>query len=240
MIEPGPAPTWNSPSAPEEEDGPPPAPPAQVGAAELASILAARMCHDFISPASAIVSGVDLLEDPSAQDMREDAMKLIETSARKLIAHLAFTRVAFGGSSSAESFDVRELERLARGVFDHMRADLEWAVLVESAPKPCARTLLNLAQIGGGALPTGGQVRVTATAEGDELLMAVESSGGRLRVRSEVLSGLLGHPLGEGLSGHWVQAYYVHALLKSVGGAVDASVGPDKAVFRARCPLVSS
>ena len=39
----------------------------------LAAYLAARLCHDFISPASAIVSGLDL-EDPSAQDMREDAM----------------------------------------------------------------------------------------------------------------------------------------------------------------------
>ncbi|MGZ6019610.1 MAG: histidine phosphotransferase ChpT, partial [Phenylobacterium sp.] len=42
------------------------APPLK--AAELAAYLAARMCHDFISPASAIVSGLDLLEDPTAQD----------------------------------------------------------------------------------------------------------------------------------------------------------------------------
>jgi len=49
--------------------------------AEIAAYLAARMCHDFISPASAIVSGLDLLEDPSAQDMREDAMSLIAASA---------------------------------------------------------------------------------------------------------------------------------------------------------------
>ncbi|HET6971262.1 MAG TPA: histidine phosphotransferase, partial [Phenylobacterium sp.] len=42
--------------------------PAPVRPAELAAHLAARMCHDFISPASAISSGLDLLEDPSAQD----------------------------------------------------------------------------------------------------------------------------------------------------------------------------
>jgi histidine phosphotransferase ChpT len=62
-----------------------PAPAAvDVNGPDFAAMLAARLCHDFISPASAIVSGLDLLEDPSAQDMREDAMSLIASSARKL------------------------------------------------------------------------------------------------------------------------------------------------------------
>src|SRR6201990_2482320 len=103
------------------------------------------MCHDFISPASAIVSGLDLLDDPSAQDMREEAMSLISTSARKLTDLLQFSRVAFGASASAETFDVRDLERLARGVFGHMRAELDWAIETPAVNKPMARALLNLA-----------------------------------------------------------------------------------------------
>src|SRR5437762_10113445 len=113
------------------------APPLR--AAEFAAFLAARMCHDFISPASAIVSGLDLLDDPSAQDMREEAMGLIATSARKLADLLSFSRVAFGASASAETFDVRELERLAQGVFAHMRAELEWRVEPAAVNKPAAR-----------------------------------------------------------------------------------------------------
>ena len=66
---------------------------------DLASLLASRMCHDFISPASAIQSGLDLLEDPQAQDMRDDAMALISGSARKLVDMLQFSRVAFGGGA---------------------------------------------------------------------------------------------------------------------------------------------
>ena len=91
--------------------------PAVIHPAELAAWLAARMCHDFISPASAIVSGLDLLEDPSAQDMREEAMGLIANSAKKLADMLSFCRVAFGASASAETFDARELEKLAQGAF---------------------------------------------------------------------------------------------------------------------------
>ncbi|MEO8114458.1 MAG: histidine phosphotransferase, partial [Phenylobacterium sp.] len=58
-----------------------PKPPGStLRTAEFAAYLAARMCHDFISPASAIVSGLDLLEDPTAQDMRTEAMGLIAAS----------------------------------------------------------------------------------------------------------------------------------------------------------------
>jgi len=51
------------------------------------------------------VSGLDLLDDPSAQDMKEEAMGLIAGSARKLADLLAFSRIAFGASASAETFD---------------------------------------------------------------------------------------------------------------------------------------
>ncbi len=114
--------------------------PAQ---AELAAHLAGRLCHDMISPVSAIVSGLDLLEDPSAQDMRDDAMSLIEQSARKLAAILSFARVAYGSSASAETFDPRDLEGLTRGVFSHVRAELDWAVEIQrlDTPAPCSTWL---------------------------------------------------------------------------------------------------
>jgi histidine phosphotransferase ChpT len=204
--------------------------------AELAAYLAARMCHDFISPASAIVSGLDLLDDPSAQDMREEAMGLIATSARKLADLLQFSRVAFGASASAETFDVRDLERLAQGVFAHMRAELEWTVEPPAINKPAARALLNLAQMAGAALPTGGTARIRAVQEAGAIAIAAEATGPRARLRPEVLRGLQGEPLGEGLHGHWVQAYYVHLFLDDAGGRVFADVGEERVVFAATIP----
>ena len=209
---------------------------AGVKTAEIAAYLAARMCHDFISPASAIVSGLDLLEDPSAQDMREDAQALIASSARKLADLLAFTRVAFGASASAETFDARDLEKLARGVFGHMRAELAWAVEPPAVNKPTARTLLNLAQMAGAALPTGGIAQIRAVQEGQSIAIAAEATGPRARLRPEVLAGLSGEPLGEGLHGHWVQAYYVHLFLADAGGRVFAEVTEEKVTFAATIP----
>ena len=205
--------------------------------AEVAAYLAARMCHDFISPASAVVSGLDLLDDPSAQDMREEAMSLIGNSARKLADMLSFSRVAFGASASAQTFDPRELEKLARGIFTHVRADLEWAVDAPTVNKPAARALLNLAQMAGAALPTGGIARVRAVQEGATIAIAVEARGPRARLRPEVLAGLRGETMGEGLHGHWIQAYYVHLLLQDAGGRVFADVNEERIIFAAGAPL---
>ena len=205
--------------------------------AELAAYLAARMCHDFISPASAIVSGLDLLEDPTAQDMRDDAMSLIASSARKLADLLAFTRVAFGASAAAETFDVRELDKLTQGVFAHMRADLDWQVTPAAVSKPAARTLLNLAQMAGAALQTGGVAKVRAVEEGATVAIVVEAAGPRARLRPEVLAGLRGEGPGEGLHGHWVQARYVNLFVGDAGGRVFADVNEEKVVLGATVPV---
>jgi histidine phosphotransferase ChpT len=217
-------------------DAPAPVPVKTPPQAELAAHLAGRLCHDLISPVSAIVSGLDLLEDPSAQDMREDAMNLIAQSARKLASVLSFARVAYGSSASAETFDPRDLETLTRGVFGHVRAELDWAVEPERLDKPAARALLNLAQIGATALPTGGVARLTIDSEGEETVVRLEAKGARARLRPEAQAGLRGEPMSEGLPGQWVQAYYLHALVHDAGGRLESAIGEDLIAVSARLP----
>lgn len=219
--------------APERETA---AAPAPVPAEELAAKLAARLCHDFMSPASGIVSGLDLLDDPSAKDMQAEAMDLIASSARKLVDQLTFSRVAFGAYASADVFDTRELETLAQGVFAHVRPTLEWAVEPPQLGKPAARALLNLVQLAAGALAVGGVAKATVKVDDGWAAVLVEAAGPRARLHDEVATGLKGHALGEGLSGRWVQAYYLHALVTGAGGVVAAEASEDRVSFKAAVP----
>lgn len=212
------------------------APEALPEAAELAAQIAARLCHDFISPASAIVSGLDLLEDPTAQDMRDDAMTLIAQSARKLADMLQFCRVAFGASASAETFDPRELESLARGVYAHVRPELDWKVEVASLNKAAARILMNICQIGAGALPMGGTAVVRVVEADGRAAITLEATGPRARLKPEILRGLKGEPRGDAVGGAWVQAYYLHLIVKAAGGQLAAEVGEDKVTLAAWAP----
>lgn len=215
-----------------------PAPPgrAKVAAHELASQLAARLCHDFMSPASALVSGLDLLDDPTAKDMRDDAMGLIASSARKLIDLLSFSRVAFGSAAGAEAFDTGELGVLARGIYAHVRAELDWAIAPQSIAKPAARIILNLAQLAAGALPLGGVARLELKTERGVVRLSVQARGAKARLHAEVARGLAGEPLDEGLGGRWVQAYYLWALATSVGGVIEARPAEAAVDFIAKLP----
>jgi len=207
-----------------------------VAPEELAARLASKLCHDFISPASAIISGLDLLDDPSAKDMRDDAMELIATSARKLIDHLTFARLAFGAASGMTVFDVAELERLTRAVYAHVRAQLDWVVTTPSLPKAPAQILVNFAQLAAGALPLGGVARLEVTQDGEGYLVTALARGPKARLNAEVRGGLMGEPLGDGLAGRWVQATYVHAIAAAAGGRLEAEAADEVVTLRARIP----
>ena len=51
-----------------------------------------------------------------------------------------------------------------------------------------------------------------------------------------MVEGLGGAPLGDGLGGRWVQAYYVHALVAAAGGNCDATMADEAVTFRAFVP----
>lgn len=207
------------------------------GATDLASFVAAKLCHDFISPSGAIISGLDLLEDPSAQDMREDAMKLIAASAKKLVSIVQFARLAFGAATTAERFDPLELKKALDGMFDHMRATLDWQVEHAVFEKPHARALLNLAYLGGAALPMGGTASVYAKPDGNDLVLAFDGQGNRARLKTEVVQGLNGQPLTEGLAGQWIQPYWLHQIVQDAKGKLDFSTAQDRILIRIRLPL---
>ncbi|HEY5409929.1 MAG TPA: histidine phosphotransferase family protein [Caulobacteraceae bacterium] len=210
--------------------------PDAVLPVDLAARLAARLCHDFISPVSAIVSGLDLIDDPEQQDMREEAMSLIATSARKLAALLSFARIAFGGSTASELFDVRELERLSREFFEHARSQLDWAIEPAGLSKPAARALLNLVQLGATALPVGGTARLSARDAGDEVHLALDAEGARARLRPEAIDGLEGRSFAEGLGGQWVQTYFLRSVVDQAAGTLTYEVAEDAVRVRVTLP----
>lgn len=207
-----------------------------VDGQELATYVAAKLCHDFISPAGAIVSGLDLIKDPSAQDMRDDAMGLIDQSARKLVALVHFARVAFGAATTSERFSGAELQGLVAGMTEGGRATVDWRVVEDSFSKPAARALVNLAYLTVGALPMGGVAAITARREGADLLIEGVAEGARARLKPEAVTGLSGARLTEGLAGQWIQPYWLWLTVAQAGGGLTVTTEDGRIVLAARMP----
>lgn len=203
---------------------------------ELASLIAAKLCHDFISPSGAILSGLDLLNDPTAQDMREDALNLITDSARKMVALVQFCRVAFGAATTSERFSGAELQALVEAVVADGRATLEWRLDGGDYAKPAARALVNLAHLTVAALPSGGVAVVSGRRNAGGLVLEGVAEGARARLKPEVATGLAGVRLTEGLAGQWVQPYWLWLTVDQAGGDLDVEVGDGRVSMTARLP----
>lgn len=203
---------------------------------ELATFVAGKLCHDFITPAGAIIQGLDLINDPSAQDMRDDALNLIGQSANKLVAIVQFARVAFGAATSSESFSGDALRTLVQDMVKGGRATMEWAVSEPTFDKPAARTLLNLAYLTVGALPSGGHAVITAERSSEGLILKGVAEGARARLKPEAAVGLSGERLEDGLVGQWIQPYWLWLNAKEADGRLDVLAEEGRVVLKAVLP----
>jgi len=207
---------------------------ASPRAEELAAALAGRLIHDVMGRLSGIMSGLDLLADPSARDMHADALNVAAASAMGLREEMAFCRVLYG--ASAAPMDARMLEEAARGLFADHRASLEWSVGAKELPAPAGRALLGFIRIAAGALAAGGVARAAAARAAQGVVVRVEAAGPRAKVKPEILAGLQGGPRGDGLSGQWAPAYQIWAGARAQGGNIEVSAGDGGVVFEARFP----
>src|SRR5580704_18092236 len=99
--------------------------PITLDALDLAALLCSRVCHDLISPAGAIVNGLEVLEESKDEETKTFALDLIKKSARTASARLQFCRIAFGAAGSAGAqVDLGDAESVARGFIEDEKVKL--------------------------------------------------------------------------------------------------------------------
>lgn len=150
-------------------------------------LLCSRLCHDLVSPVSAIGNGVELLED-SGMDMSDEALQLIAHSADVAARRLKMFRVAFGAAGGQADLRPAEVQDLLRGWFQDGKIGLAWAdgACVEAA-RGVAKLVLVAAIMAEECLPLGGTVAVAGTPAGGAEVVA---SGQRCALRPEARAAL--------------------------------------------------
>ena len=203
--------------------------PAEMAADQLAGLLCARLCHDLVSPVSALSAALSVLDDSSASDMHEDAMDLVRESARQSQAKLEFSGIAFGAAGSAPGIlDTRELQRLVEGMFSASKPDIVWKVEAAGLEKSAARLLLNLSMLAVDSVPRGGTVTIEATESGGSSRLRLVSEGRRARLEEAVIRALDGLKPENGFDGRSIQPYYAGLIARSAGGRVSAHADEER------------
>jgi|HubBroStandDraft_1064217.scaffolds.fasta_scaffold00449_5 histidine phosphotransferase ChpT len=178
---------------------------------EIAELLAARLCHELVSPIGAIANGLEILEDEP--DLAGDAGALIALSTRQASRRLQFYRVAYGATSIPTDALVR---RIASDFFLESKIGFEWRIA--ALPEAWGKLACNLVLIAAEALPRGGTVILDGADAGG---ISVTASGEGARLTDPVSALLAGSAVSEALSARTVQAAFTAALARRGNAVVE-------------------
>src|ERR1700679_2040543 len=88
-------------------------------------LLSSKLCHDLVSPVSAINNGVELVEDVGGEVV-EEAMKLIGDSAAHASRRLRLFRMAYGRAGDDDNLNVKDVRQVAEQYMSGGKITLSW------------------------------------------------------------------------------------------------------------------
>src|SRR5690242_17294200 len=180
---------------------------------DLAALLCSRVCHDLISPAGAIVNGLEVLEEAKDEETKTFALTLIKKSAKTASARLQFCRIAFGAAGSAGAqIDTGDAENVARGFIEDEKVKLTWNLKRALLPKNRVKLLLNMLVVAGSTIPRGGTLTVDPIGSDDEIGFKITAAGINARIPQAVPGLLDGQSESGTVDAHAIQPFYTGLL----------------------------
>lgn len=145
---------------------------------DLGALIASRLCHDLISPLSAIGNGVELLAMTAPPGPE---LSLISESVESAIARIRFFRLAYGAASPDHMVGRSEIVSMLDAVSRSGRLRYHWEV-AEDMPRDALKLVLLLSACLEAALPQGGRISVAGRPEA----LRLSGHGPRLRMEPEI------------------------------------------------------
>jgi histidine phosphotransferase ChpT len=190
-------------------------------------LLAARLCHDLISPVAAIANGAELLGDDDPGFVR-DAVALVGTSARNANARLQYFRFTYGFSGSGLAGPAPH--QLAAEYFAETTVACDYDRAVRALPLEGQKLACAMLLVAGEALSRGGRLLVGADSGGPE----IDAIGDTIILPTETRAALTRIAAPSELTTRTVVAYFTGLLAAAQGRILVVSDRPGG--FRMRAP----
>jgi len=204
----------------------------------VVGLLCSHLCHELVNPLGAVNNGIELLMDVG-DDMRDDALALIESSGQRTAKRLGFYRMAYGTAGTNAVGDLACARQLTDDLLVEGRLSLEWPDVERNPPlQPgWGRMLLNLAAAAAETLPRGGVLTIEVDDSADGVRLVAVGRGDRVRVEDSTRPVYFGEVTAEDLTARNVHGYFTVKLAESLGGRVEVSESGETEIrFEVRLP----
>lgn len=201
-------------------------------------LLSSHLCHELVNPLGAVNNGIELLMDVG-DDMRDEAMELIESSAQRTAKRLQFYRMAYGMAGVSAIEDMVSVRELTNALLGEGRLSLEWPD-ADRNPRlepGHGRLLMNVAAAAAECLPRGGVLVSGVSQTGASSILYVEAKGDPARVEESTRPIYFEEVPVESLTPRNVHAYYTAKLAVGMGAELSVADDVDGVVrFEVRLP----
>ncbi len=189
----------------------------------ILELMCSRLCHELISPVTAIGNGMELLGDELGAHAGE-VHAMIATSIGQASNRLQFYRVAYGlGGGNAPP--LAEARHLADLMLRGGKIRLDWpetqAAGGEGLGRLGIKLLLNTVLLGAEALPRGGVIGVEIGGAKATAVITARGQGARIGDESRAALALGADP--SMVSARAVHAYFIGIMAAAAGGGVRVS-----------------
>lgn len=203
----------------------------------LASLLASRIFHDLVSPLTGMITGAEVAFDRSmGPAVQAEGEKLVKESLAGLDAKIQFMRFAVGASALSDGWaDVHTVKSLYDKLFSIQKSKLDWALKTNYVTNRQMRVLMNMTLIMLDPVAKAGVVKVSASEDGDTLILEVESLGQPGELKLEVTAALARQEPERGW-GAGIQPLFTSIIAEEIGMKLEHMSVPGGVVMTARGP----
>jgi histidine phosphotransferase ChpT len=197
-------------------------------------LVCSRLCHELISPITAVNNGMELVADGGA-DMLVEVTDLLTHSAAEASGVLQFYRIAYGlGGQDAPPISLGEAKRLTEGMLGNGKVKLAWTIGEAGSDGGLGRRgmklLLNVLVMAIDALPRGGTLAIRLDEAAARVTIEASGTGARIEAASKEAYA---HATAVGaLSARNVHAYFTSLVAADAGGSVEMTEEPDRVTLR--------
>ena len=160
----------------------------------VAELMCSRLCHDLISPISAINNGIELMNE-NDEGIIDSSIELLGTSAKQALDRLSFYRVAFGLAGGGAIISWNEI----RNILEIFAAERKTTIVWTREPQQpnenishiLAKLVVNVVYLAMECLPRGGVIFVDNLEQKAPEPIVVRLEGPKCNLRDDVQSGLI-------------------------------------------------
>ncbi len=198
----------------------------------ILELIASRICHDLISPTSAIQNGLEFIEEMGIEDAGDEAMGLIADSIKTSSARLQVFRVAYGLGGNDPSVKPEDVHRVFGNLLQaEGKTTQNWdpygPIGFDERPASYAKVLMNTLILAHECLPKGGEITVSADENNNCVILA---KGENANIRPFVLDALSHDIEVEELDPRTVHAYAATLLANEHGFTISMAPAGDSQI----------